>query len=539
MALTETPPQAAGATAATPARVNPVLEPPHGLAAVVGTSDHKVVGRLFMATAFLFGLVAAVGGQLVAIDRIDGTAGNTILNNDTFFQVFTLQAVAGTLLFAVPLLLGLGLVVVPLQIGAKTAAFPRALAASYWAFLISGGLVMASYVMNGGPGGGSATGVDLWALAMLGLIVSLSLATLCLITTIFGLRTQGMTLDRTPLFTWSMLVSGGVWLLSLPVLGAALLLVYAGHRFAGRSFAFAANENIFLRVRWALNQPQIYAFAAPVLGIVADIVATASRRRHTLHKAAMAAIGSFAVLGFGGYLVTFDNAKLTTEPLYVIAAFGAVIPLLLYGGLAADTLRRGRVRATSSLAFAAAAYLMLLVGVLAGAAGAVDLFDLQGSVWTVGVSNYVLLSAIIAGLGGLHHWATKVSGRPLREPLGYLSAVTLLGGTVLYCLPDLISGAFGSGTDKVNGIEALNVIVAVGAGMFILGALLGVANVVGGVRSRSGRGDEGQPDPWDGGLTLEWATTSPPPLENFDVELPPVVSEAPLFDGGQTEETGA
>ncbi len=537
MALTENPPREADVEAATIPE-HPVA-PPRGLAAVVGTSDHKVVGRLFIGTAFLFGLVAAGGGQLVAIDRIDGINGNTILSVDTFFQVFTLQAVAGTLLFAVPLVLGLGLVVVPLQIGAKTVAFPRAAAASYWAFLITGGLVIASYVMNGGPGGGSSTGVDLWALAMIGVVVSLLLATLCLVTTVLGLRAPGMTLNRTPLFTWSMLAAGGVWLLSLPILAAALLLVYTGHHFAGRSFVFASNADIFLRIRWALDQPQIYAFAAPVLGIIADIVTTAARRRYSLHRAAMAAIGAFAVLGFGGYLVSFDNPDIITEPLYVIAAFGAVIPVLLFGGLAADTLRRGQVRLTSPLVFAGAAYLMLLAGVLAGAASAVDYFDLQGSVWDQAVSHYVLLAILIGAIGGLHHWASKVAGRPVSESIGYLSAVAMLGGTVLLCLPDLISGAFASGKDKINGIEALNAFVAIGAALTIIGALIGVFNVLGGMRRRSGQGDEGEPDPWDGGLTLEWATMSPPPLENFDVALPEVTSEAPLLDARQTEEGAA
>src|SRR3954467_2290855 len=159
MSMTETPPQVADETvepeAAAPAD-------PTGLAAVVGTGDHKVIGRLFIATSLLFGLMAVVLFELFAIDRINGKLGDTVLSVDTYYQVFTLQAVAGTLLFALPLLIGLAMVVVPLQIGARSMAFPRAAAASYWAFLVSGGLVIASYVMNGGPGGGSSKGVELW-----------------------------------------------------------------------------------------------------------------------------------------------------------------------------------------------------------------------------------------------------------------------------------------------------------------------------------------------------------------------------------------
>lgn len=533
MALTETAPQPAEQTAPAGA---PGVPPVTGIAALVGTSDHKVVGRLYIGTAFLFMIGAAICGELVAIDRVDGVTGNTILSNNNFFQVFTFQMVASTLLFALPLLLGLALVLVPLQIGSKTLAFPRAAAASYWAFLISGSLVVASYMMNGGPGGGSAKGVDLWAISMIGVVASLLLGTLCAVTTVMALRAPGMTLNRTPLFSWSVLVSGGVWLLSLPILAGNLLLVYVGHRFGGGKFSFGANAEIYQRIRWTFVQPQIYALAAPILGIVGDVVLTATRRRHPLHNVAMAGIGAFAVLGFGAYLSTFTNAKASTEPLYVIMAFGAIIPLLVLGGLWADGMRRGPLKLTSPLVFAGAAFLMLLVGVVAGAAGSVSTFDLKGTVWDDAVTHYVLLAAIIGGLGGLHHWASKVVGRSLKEPIGMLAALALLGGTILVALPDLISGIFAKGSERRRGIEGLNVIVVIGGAFVIIGAVLAVLNVISGARHADG---EFPSDPWEGGLTLEWATASPPPPDNFDVLLPEVVSEAPLLDARESEEVPA
>lgn len=66
-------------------------------------------------------------------------------------------------------------------------------------------------------------------------------------------------------------------------------------------------------------------------------------------------------------------------------------------------------------------------------------------------------------------------------------------------------------------------IAALGATGLVLGVLLTAVNLVMGLR-----GGSAESDPWEG-LTLEWATDSPPAYDNF-VEVPPVRSEAPVAD---------
>ncbi len=533
MAVTETParPGDASAVAAPASPARDVASPAAtGLAAVVGTADHKVVGRLYIATALLFALVSGVCGELLSIDRIDKVTGNTILTQDNVFQVFTLHAVSGTFLFVLPLLIGVALLVVPLQVGAKTVAFPRAAAASYWAFLVSGALLIASYIVNGGPGGGSSDGVDLFAVSLAAVMAALLLGVGCVVTTALTLRTPGMKLDRTPLFSWSMVAAGGVWLLSLPVLIASLALIYVDHRHGQKSFG--QSSAIYGHLRWVMGQPQVYAYAVPVLGIAADVVATFSGRRHSFHRIAMGAIGAFAVLGFGAFLPSFMNDRAVRQPLYILMAFAAVLPLVAMAGLWADGLRRGKVRWASPLLFMAAAFLMLLVGVLGGAADAVHPFGLHGTTWTTGVQHYALMAAAIAGVGAVHHWATKILGRPLSEGLGILAALALLGGTVLLAFPDLVSGVFGNHGDQGTGMQGLNVVAAIGGGLAGIGFLLAVLNVLSGLRkNRGGTVDRGvHADPWQG-HTLEWLTSSPPAPENFTEPLPAVTSAEPLLDG--------
>ena len=83
-------------------------------------------------------------------------------------------------------------------------------------------------------------------------------------------------------------------------------------------------------------------------------------------------------------------------------------------------------------------------------------------------------------------------------------------------------------------IEALNVVSTIGGVVLALAVLAFLALLVGAARSTTAPGD----DPW-GGHTLEWATSSPPPVGNF-ASLPAVTSEAPLYDARhRTEEATA
>jgi cytochrome c oxidase subunit 1/cytochrome c oxidase subunit I+III len=71
---------------------------------------------------------------------------------------------------------------------------------------------------------------------------------------------------------------------------------------------------------------------------------------------------------------------------------------------------------------------------------------------------------------------------------------------------------------------ALNMVSTVGACFMGLASLLLVANIAWSLR----RGKVAGVNPWDA-WTLEWATTSPPPHDNF-AEVPPVTGRRPLWD---------
>ena len=536
------------APAAAPAASQPTAPAPAatGLAAILGTGDHKVVGRVWIAASLLHLVIAGAAALYVAVLRIDPAG----LDDDFFAQAVTLRSIGGAFLFLLPATIGLATIVVPLQVGAPTVAFPRAAASAAWTYLLAGGLIIGAYAIDGGPYGSDTDGVRLFIAAFLLLLLALSVAWICIGTTVLALRPMGLTLRRVPLFAWSSLVAATVWITTLSVLAGLVLVAYIDIRYGGGNGFINGGGAVTLygRISWVFAQPAVYAFAIPLLGIVGSVVPVFSRTRLVQHRTALFLIGAFGALAIGAWAVPAFSADPTPwlyELPWVAVSLAILLPALGLAGLWALTVRQGHPTLASPLLFAVASMLMLLVGLAIGAVQAIEPIEtmvdgdsgpLFGSSVTTSVASYVVLAATIAVFGGIVYWAPKVLGRLVGEGGARLVAVVLLGGTVLFSFPDLVSGVLGQpgfpGTeaaDNADTIEVLNTISAVGGVVLALGCAAFVLLVAGSLRRRELPGD----DPW-GGHTLEWATSSPPPAGNF-ASLPEITSEAPLYDARRVE----
>ena len=534
------------APAAAPASAEPMAPAPAatGLAAILGTGDHKVVGRIWVVASLLQLVLAGTAALWVSVVRIDA---EQLAQDapDFFAQAFTFRGIAGTFLFLLPITIGLATVVVPLQVGAATIAFPRAAAAAAWTYLLGGALVVAAYAIDGGALGDDTDGVRLFTLAFLLVLVALVVAWICIATTVIALRPTGMSLRRVPLFAWSTLVAGTAWVVMLSVLAGVVVISYIDLRYGGASGFITGGGagTLYAHIAWVFGQPAVYAFAIPALGFIASVVPVFSATRHQRHRLAMALIGAYGALAVGAWALPAwgsDPIPWLYEAPWVAVSFAILAPLLGLFGLWALTLRQGSPRFASPLLYGAASGLMLLVGLLIGALQAIEpiktLVDgegtsLYGTTVTTSVGAYVVLAATIAAFGGLVYWAPKVIGRQVSEAGARVVALLLLAGTVVWAFPDFISGLLGQSaipgvipTDNLDTIKALDTVSAIGGGVLALGAIAFVALLAGALRSDRDPGD----DPWSG-HTLEWTTSSPPPPGNF-ARLPVIESEAPVYD---------
>src|SRR5690606_4084121 len=239
-----------------PAAVSAASEPPAavpantGLAAILGSGDHKVVGRLWIVASLFHLLLAGAAALAVALERID-LSGVDVLDADWFGPLYAYRSVGMAFLFLLPLTIGVATAIVPLQVGASTLAFPRAATAAAWSYLLAGGLLVGSILIEGGPYGTDVDGVRLFVVSFALVLVAQAVAWVCIATTVLSLRVPGMSMRRVPLFAWSNLVAATVWLITLPVLAAVTVLAYLDIRYGG--FFGGGEHTLYARISWVFG----------------------------------------------------------------------------------------------------------------------------------------------------------------------------------------------------------------------------------------------------------------------------------------------
>lgn len=524
MALTETRPATGDAAATTddPMAPSPVEQ-------LVGSGDHLTVGRLFIGFGLLFLALSSLGLLLAGIDGLDEDGLIGLPD-----ALWSSSLVGMVLMGALPLVLGLAVYLVPRQVGSAAIAFPRAAAGAVWTWVVAAGIFCVGVVMDGGVSGPDLEGARLSSLSMGAMMIALSMASICVATTVLSHRPLGMGLSKVPFFSWSMLVASPVWVLTF---GSVLAHVFVGQ--ISQANAAGLAEGYAAGVAWFLRAPSVYMLAIPVLGIAADVVATVAGRRIAHYGVVQGLIGAFAAFSFGAWT---QMPGALQNFVWVVWVLLAAVPALALLAELGDTLRRGSLQLAASLLGSLLAVLLLLGAVLAAALQGLDTagsgqlfgFDTAALEWSQGF--FVLGTAVIGGIAGLSHWSRRLVAAPAAEGAGRTAVAAVFLGAGLLATAYLAEGIAGA-NDQSLSTELLAALVAVGAVLVFLGALGALSMVLSAARSGA---DEPDADD-DAGLTLEWGPPGPV-VSGVEQELAYVNSPYPLLDlrdGGAADEERA
>lgn len=518
-----------------------------GLLQWISTVDHKMIGIMYLLVALLF---FVIGGTEALLMRTQlALPLNHVLSPEAYNQFFTMHGTTMIFLVAMPAVFGFAVYMVPLMIGANEMAFPRLNSFSLWITFFGGSLLYFSFLAGGAPDAGWFNyaplneknysinpGIDYYILGLLLAGIGSVTTSVNLVVTILHYRIKGMKLNKLPLFVWMVLVNSFLLLAAFPSLNAALAMLLMDRQFGAHFFNTSNGGSALLwqHLFWIFGHPEVYLVVLPPFGILSEVFQVFSRKPIFGYSFVAASTVAIALLAFGVwahhmFAVGMGN---TVDAFFSASSMLIGIPtgVKILNWLA--TMYGGKIRFTVSMLFAIAFLIEFTIGGLTGIAFSIVPIDWQltDTYYVVAHIHYVFIGGSIFGtLAGLFYWFPKMTGKMLNEKLGkwfFWLFVIGFNGTFLV---QHVLGILGMPRrvftyPNLPWYGILNFISTVGAFTMGAAALLLVYIIF---KSRKSGEDAGN-DPWDA-FTLEWATTSPSQLKNFD-ELPVVHGRRPLWD---------
>lgn len=500
--------------------------------------DHKKIGIMYMILGLIMLLRGFADAIMMRIQQAIAFGDATgYLPPHHYDQIFTAHGVIMIFFVAMPLVTGLMNYIVPLQIGARDVAFPFLNNFSFW--MTTGGAVLVmislfigefsttgwlAYPPLSGIEHSPSVGMDyyIWALQVAG--IGTTLSGINLIVTIIKMRAPGMGMMKMPVFTWTSLCTNTLIVASFPVLTAVLALLTLD-RYVGTNFFtndLGGNPMMYVNLIWIWGHPEVYILILPLFGVFSEIVSTYSSKRLFGYASMVYASVVITILSYLVWLHHFFTmgSGASVNSFFGIATMIISIPTgaKLFNWL--FTMYRGRIRFDVPMMWTIGFMVTFVIGGMTGVMLAIPSADfvLHNSLFLIAHFHNVIIGGVLFGLfAAITYWYPKAFGYKLDPFWGKCSFWCWLVGFYLAFMPLYVLGFMGV-TRRLNHFEDQSLqiwfqIAAVGAFIIALGIASFLIQLVVSYRKRDSLRDI-TGDPWNG-RTLEWSTSSPPPVYNF------------------------
>jgi len=500
-----------------------------GLWSWLTTRDHKRIGIMYCISLavvfFAAGMLAlAIRAELIA-------PGQTVMDADTYNQVFTMHGIMMVFLFLVPSIPAiLGNFVLPLQIGAKDVAFPRLNLASWYVYMAGAVMTIVALVTGGvdtgwtfyTPYSSSTGGGILWMTAAIFVAGFASIFTgINFIVTIHKMRAPGMTWNRLPLFIWGLYATSIVQVLATPVIGITMLLLILEQSLGIGIFdpALGGDPILFQHFFWFYSHPAVYIMILPAFGILSELIATFSRQRIFGYRAIALSSVAISLLGFmvWGHHMFVSGQSAVSSIIFSLITYLIGIPsgIKVFNWVA--TMYKGSIWLQTPMLYALSFLFLFTIGGFTGIMVGVLAVDvhLHDTYYVVAHFHYVMMGgSVMALLGGMHYWWPKMTGKMYNETLGKIAVALIFIGFNLTFFTQFIMGAQGMPRryyDYVDKYTALHELSTYGS--WVLG--LGLFLVLGYAMHSLFWGKKAPANPW-AAATLEWTNVAAiPDPHNF------------------------
>jgi cytochrome c oxidase subunit I len=537
------------------------LHDPHTfITKYVWSQDHKVIAIQYGCTAVFVGLIALVLSALMRL-QLGYPDSFAFIDPADYYQYVTMHGMIMVIYLLTALFLGgFGNYLIPLQIGARDMVFPYLNMLSFWFYLLSVIILLASFFVSGGPTGAGWTlyppqailrgtpGADMGIILMLAslavFIIAFTMGGLNYVTTVLQARTHGMTLMRMPLSVWGIFVATILGLFAFPALFvSAVMMIF--DKLVGTSFFMPAIQSLgvaldhtggspilFQHLFWFFGHPEVYIVALPAFGLVSDVLSTHARKNifgYRMMVWAIVAIGGLSFVVWAHHMyVSGMNPYFGFFFAFTTLIIAVPTAIKVYNWVL--TLWQGNIRLTVPMLFAMGFIFTFIHGGLTGiflGNVTVDL-PLSDTYFVVAHFHMVMgVSPIMVLFAAIYHWYPKMTGKMFNVTMGKIHFWATFLGTYAIYLPMHYLGFLGvprryysiGNTDFIpDSAQLLNANITQAAIFVGVMQLIFIFNMVWSLW----RGEKSGHNPWEA-TSLEWQTPDTPPHHgNWGEKLPVV-----------------
>ncbi|MGK0289346.1 MAG: cytochrome c oxidase subunit 1 [bacterium] len=514
--------------------------------------DHKIIALQYLFTGLL---MAVVGGFFAYVFRMQlafpgqAVPGYGLVSPHNYNSLVTNHGTIMIFWVAMPILIAaFGNFLIPLMIGCDDMVFPKLNRLSYQIFLISTIILIISFFVPGGGFGGAWTsypplsaqgkynlaplGSSLWLLAVVLEIVSFLLGGINFLTTSMNCRAKGMSMMDVPIVIWMIDLAVVIFMFSVgPLIAGAIMLLLDQN--AGTQFFLPAGGGdpiLWQHLFWFFGHPEVYVVLLPVMGIIAEVITTFSRKKLFGYKTIVYttfAVGILSMVVWAHHqFVAGIDPRMANVFAFTTLVISIPIAVLLFCYIA--TLYGGSIEFTTPMLFALGMIFEFLLGGVTGiylGSNAVDIY-FHDNTFVVAHFHYTFFPIVFfGGIAGIYYWYPKIFGRKMNEVLGKIHFV----GTVIFFnaifLPLFVLGMRGQHRRIFDYRNFPDLVqfqpLRIMATMALIGLLL--TSVVFAINFfwSMFKGEKAGANPWNAN-TLEWVAPSPAPHGNFGNNFPEV-----------------